>query len=360
MKKVFLKFYDLQNLGDDLFLHIITNRYTNKFTVVSKLPSKVMNKSNILVYSRRNLLLFSRFIEKYIYPKNFLINWIINRNDFYVYIGGSLFIDNGDWKHWERERRFYRHLKRPYYILGSNFGPSKSGRYTELVEDILAGAQDICFRDSASSTNFKAHQNVRTSTDIAFTLDISPFKVKPEKMAVFSVISCRNRFDSVIADKYEQEVINLSQNLTDKGYKVVLMSFCKSEGDEAAIDSIVKKMPTELAYKTEIYNYDGDLHEALRLLARAEIIVGGRFHASVLGLLFSKKVLPMAYSDKTINLLGDMDYKGEIVDIRKIDEFNGSMFDFDKISIHDISQQVIRAEDQFQELDEVLVRSHSE
>ncbi len=360
MKKVFLRFYDLQNLGDDLFLHIITNRYKNQFTVVSKSPSAIMNKPNIIVYSKRKLLLLARFIEKYIYPKNLLINKLINKNDLYVYVGGSLFIDNGDWKHWESEHRFYRNLKRPYYILGSNFGPSKSRRYTELVRDILRRAKDVCFRDSASSDNFKSLKNVRTSTDIAFTLDTSSFTSKTEKTAVFSIINCKNRFDDVTADKYEQEIIKLSQNLSDKGYKIVYMSFCKSEGDEEAIRRIQQRASAKLSRSIEVYNYNGDLKEALGLLAKAEIIVGGRFHASVLGLLFSKKILPMAYSDKTINLLNDMGYQGDIVDIRRIDTFDGSKVDFDKIAIHNIVRQIKRAKEQFYELDKALIRKSNE
>lgn len=356
MKKVFLRFYGLKNLGDDLFLHIITNRYINNFTIISKSPSNVMNRSNINVYSNKIVILLFRFIEKYIYPKNFLLSKLINQNDLYVYIGGSIFIDNGDTKHWQNERKFYKLLKRPYYILGSNFGPSKSNDYTLLVKDILASARDVCFRDSVSYNLFKDLGNVRGSTDIAFTLDTNSYRAAPEKLAIFSIIDCAQRFDAATTDKYEQEITNLSQNLADKGYKVILMSFCKFEGDEAAIERIHNRMPAKLASTVERYNYNGDLDEALKLLAKSEIIVGGRFHASVLGLLFSKKVLPMAYGDKTINLLKDLKYQGEIIDIRKIEAFNGKKIDFDNVPVQNMDQQIKQAQKQFLELDKVLIK----
>lgn len=356
MKKVFLRFYDLQNFGDDLFLHIITSRYANQFTVTSKAPTAILKRKNVTVFSNKLMLLFFRFIEKYVYPKNFLTHWLINRNDIYAYVGGSLFIDNGDTKHWQNERTFYKQLKKPYYILGSNFGPSHSNEYTQLVRDILAGAQDVCFRDSASYALFKDLQNVRLSTDIAFTLDTSPYKTEAEKLAIFSIIDCSERFDAAITDKYDLEIIKLSQHLVNQGYRVMHMSFCKSEGDEAAIQRIRTKMQPKLADAIETYNYEGNLHEALTLLAKSDIIVGGRFHASVLGLLFAKKVLPMAYSDKTINLLRDLHFKGDVVDIRAIQDFDGMHVDFNNIPVQDMRQQIEYAQSQFSELDKVLTK----
>jgi colanic acid/amylovoran biosynthesis protein len=116
------------------------------------------------------------------------------------------------------------------------------------------------------------------------------------------------------------------------------------------------RMDDELRKKIETYMYRGDLDEALTVLAKSEVVVASRFHASILGLLFGKKVLPMAYSDKTTNILNDMNFEGPVIDIRKIDEFDGSTFDFSSLKINDVSAQKTLAEKQFQELDKVLTR----
>ena len=38
--------------------------------------------------------------------------------------------------------------------------------------------------------------------------------------------------------------------------------------------------------------------------------------------MLKKAVIPMMYSDKTKNILEDMNFKGKILDIRKLDSFN--------------------------------------
>ena len=73
-------------------------------------------------------------------------------------------------------------------------------------------------------------------------------------------------------------------------------------------------------------------------------------------MVFGKKILPIAYSDKTINILSDMKYPGPIVDIRTIDNFNINELDFNNIQVADISKLKILAEKQFSELDKVLVK----
>ena len=74
----------------------------------------------------------------------------------------------------------------------------------------------------------------------------------------------------------------------------------------------------------------------------------------ILGLLFGKKVLPVAYSDKTINILNDMGFIGPVIDINNIDNFDVKAFDLSSLKINDIDTQKNLAEKQFRELDKVL------
>jgi len=348
-----VRFYSALNLGDDLFIYILSRRYgeNNILTYNQKIPSSL---DKIYVLPRYKYIFF-RALEK-ITRKNFLDIWLSRSSEIYVYIGGSIFIENNNLQKWEEETRFYRDLSIPYYILGSNFGPHKNPKFVGIVRDIVSGAQDVCFRDKASYELFKDIPSARVATDIAFTLNTSMFESAPKqaKMVIISVIDAYSRFDEVTADRYEREIVNLSRQLVKDGYKVTLMSFCKYEGDEIAAQRILGKMGKKLQESVSSYSYTGDINEALGILSRSEIIVASRFHAAVLGLVFGKKILPIVYSDKTLNILRDLDFDGPIFDIREIDKLSGRKFDISNLKSNDVSRQKKLAEKQFQELDKIL------
>jgi len=357
MKKVLVRFYNKNNLGDDLFVHILTSRYLNQFSTVLQLKNTgIESISNMRIFKLRIVdSLFYRF-ERIFRIKNILITLLSNRNDILIYIGGSIFIEDNQMQEWKREKGFYRRLKIPYYIIGSNIGPYKSDLFIPIVKCILTGAKDVCLRDQSSYKLVEDLPNVRVSTDIAFALNTKPYNIVKDKIAIFSLIDGTKKFDSITTSEYEGSVRTLTVQLLKKGYRVIYMSFCEYEGDEIANKRIRAELPVEMYSMVEEFKYRGNLDDALSLLAASEIIVASRFHATILGMVFGKKVLPLAYSNKTTDILADMGFPGTVVDIRKINQFDPIAFDFNKIPKIDITEQRILAETQFQELDKVLVK----
>lgn len=355
-KRVYLRFYDSGNLGDDLFFHIVTGRYDNNFVILSRNAQQFMKSSNVTVYSSKLFVLFSRLFNRTTQIGDPLRLLLSNICDIYVYVGGSIFIENDHPRYWDQEERFYASYKKPKYIIGSNFGPHTSERFVQRVKAIIQYCTDVCFRDKVSYELFKDIPVARVSTDIAFCLDTSSMVVKDEKIAIFSLIDGMKKFDNLTTFKYEDAVRALTSQLIRDGYKVIYMSFCEYEGDEVANRRVRAALPVEISNKIEEFNYHGNLDDALSLLARSEIIIASRFHATILGLVFGKKVLPMAYSDKTTDILTDMAFPGTVVDIRKINEFDPGAFDFNTIPIMDVAEQRALAETQFQELDKVLAK----
>ena len=216
----------------------------------------------------------------------------------------------------------------------------------------------MCLRDSYSYELVKDLDNVRLATDIVFTLDVSKYKCDTKSNNhVISVIDASRKFDSEISKKYNETIAKIIKKLlADDESSVTLMSFCEKEGDENACATIMSLLPEDIKDKVETYRYRGDISEALQVLGSAKTITGSRFHANILGMVFGKKILPIAYSDKTINILSDMKYPGPIVDIRAIDNFDINELDFNNIQVVDISKLKILAEKQFSELDKVLVK----
>lgn len=356
MKTVNLRYYGAANLGDDIFIKIILDRYKNKFYLGCKEKRYIKENKNILFRDNYIRLLIGKV--KYILTSKYHIPFGLNKGDLLVYIGGSLFIENNNLDAWRREKQFYDSLDKPYYILGSNIGPYSSPEFIEIVHSIFSRAEDVCLRDSYSYELLKDLDNVRLATDIVFTLDVSKYKCDTESNNhVISVIDASRKFDNETSKKYNETIAKIIKKLlVDDESSVTLMSFCEKEGDENACATIMSLLPEDIKDRVEIYRYRGNIGEALQVLASAKTITGSRFHANILGMVFGKKILPIAYSDKTINILSDMKYPGPIIDIRSIDSFNINELDFDNIQVIDISKLKILAEKQFSELDKVLVK----
>ena len=70
----------------------------------------------------------------------------------------------------------------PTYILGANFGPYETESYRVLVQEYLAKAEDVCFRDEWSKEKFPELSNIRFAPDIVLGIKkITERDVKKKK-----------------------------------------------------------------------------------------------------------------------------------------------------------------------------------
>ena len=354
MKSVFLKAYSRNNLGDDLFIYVICNRYKNKFTLLSnkKLPYELRKLNNLKVLNNYIYTLYKKFFKKgKLY--NFKEQRIKNKSDIFVYIGGSIFIE---YDGFNRNNLFKEFSHPQMYILGSNFGPYFTKTFLLAHKEMFKNAKDVCFRDNYSYSLFNNISSCRVESDILFSIDYSSY-ISNKKKVCISVIDCNNK-DKGFTKIYENFIIDIINKYFNLNYEVVLMSFCEAEGDEVAIDRIISKIDNlEIKNKIKKFGYKNSLNDALKELGSSEIIIGSRFHANIIGLSMNKVVIPVAYSDKTLNVLKDINFKGRIFDIRHLDEFDVNLLT-DKDLEYKINVDKYRkdAEKHFEKLDQVLER----
>ncbi len=360
MKKILLDMYLKKNLGDDLFLKIISERYPNIEFYIQ--PTTDYEKSffskNIHFIRNFYTRAINVFEKKFKIANSFITNVLKKKNDIFIVLGGSMFIEKKPISTYDKVRILNRHFKieKPFYILGANFGPYMSEEYYEMYKNVFRNAEDVSFREKHSYELFKDLKNVRVNPDIVFGLKTDKLEIKDNKNVVISIINCEKRFSDKINSKYEKLIIDLIKKFDGLKYNVTLMSFCKGEGDETAIENILNKIRSKkLKEKIKQYNYDGNIDEALNLLAQSSIIVGSRFHANILGLVMNKTIIPIAYSDKTINTLKDINFKGKIIDIRKIDEFDISSINEKELNYKlNVDKYKKESEKHFEKLDEIL------
>ena len=358
MKKALIIAYAKKNLGDDLFIYILAKRYTNtKFYLCAKTK---YNKEcfNLINFKLINSLVVKE-IDKISYnlniPKINCNNIVSRFCDTMILIGGSMFMENVDIETCKKvlSDRF-SYLKSDYYILGSNFGPYITEEYYNVHKELFKSAKDVCFREEYSYNLFKDLKNIRYASDIVFSMDITDIKIREDKRVVISIIDLTSRKDlAVYKEVYENKMRRTVEYFLNIGYEVTLMSFCNIEGDEKAIDSILNLV--EGKDRVNVYKYDGNIQEALTVIANCKIVIAARFHAMILGLLFNKTVIPMIYSEKTLNVINDIGFKGKYIKLEELSDFDVNNFIEQDLNYKfDVSNQIMDSKRQFEVLDTYL------
>ena len=329
--RVYLDIYLAHNFGDDMFLRIIAEEFP-----------KIQFVTNY--YGRS----YSKEFEKYdnvIFPKYPIIDRILNRLKVYdyisdvdricrdtdacVFLGGSIFREECYWKSllaW-RTKLVDKYISqgKPVFIIGSNFGPVYTNEFIFSYRSFFEKCTDVCFRDKYSYSVFSNLESTRFEKDIVFKLPIQSFG-KPEKAISISVIDpwhipklrdLRNQYIDWIAVG--------TAKLMEEGYEGRLVSLCDSEGDRNICELIrgkIESLSKRNLGRCRIVNYKDNMDEIFQCFDSSELIVASRFHANILALKMGKKLLPLTYSEKTTNVLKDIDFPGDIIPIERIAQYN--------------------------------------
>ena len=308
MKKIMVYAYTKVNLGDDLFIKILCDRYPNaKFRICAPSQYKDIfkNTKNLRCYSSESFLVRSiNFLARTLFKNiNFFEKLMASRCDAGVYIGGSLFIQGENWENYMNTYIKPKKIKnKPFYLLGAK-------------------------------------------NQVAISV------IKPsyrEKL---------KGYDSI----YYNKVKDIALEYINNGIKVVFISFCKSEGDEDAIENIIGRIPDKCKDKVEKYHYRGNIGNIMDLLSESKYIVATRFHAMILGWVFNKYVLPIVYSSKMTNVMNDVGFEGIYTCIENINDFDVKDI-IDKIGLNkiNISNQIINSEKHFEYLDKYIYKDNKD
>lgn len=347
------------NLGDDLFLKDLCFRYqnTNFYIISNRKVSIALEKiPNLTVLP--NIPVVDKILEKLglKFRFNNLYQRIITKFcDGIVHIGGSIFKQGNDWK--EKLSNYKKRIipKKPYYIIGSNFGPFNDDEFYKEYTSVFENVTDVCFRENYSYNLFKDLPNVRQAPDVIFQYP-NTNKLNEKKQVTISVINLKSRKDlKKYKDIYHTKIKEIIQYYIRNEYKICLMGFCNNEGDNLAIEEIYDQLCTKIKDKVEIHNYKGNIDESLQVIKESEHIIATRFHSMILGWIFDKKVFPLVYDKKMTNVLSDINYKNYIK-INDIDSLTGkqvyeSLLNNEKPNI---SKLVKYSNYQYKKLDEYL------
>lgn len=364
MKKIFVDVYLRFNLGDDLFLDILAKKYTDCEFTVNYLGKDYDQFISLYtnVY-RRKYTVFHKIGQR-LNIKDSITNYddIAKEHDALLFIGGSIFREESYHNSLYKDRmslvQEFKKRNKPVFILGANFGPFETKRFLEDYRSFFELCDDICFRDLYSYELFKELPQVRYAPDIVFQMKVDEYRREFSGTKVgISVIDVRHKAGlSHYYKDYIDSTIQTIELLVDKGYQCCLMSFCEEEGDSKVINEIMPFLSPQARSNVTIYEYKGDLKEAINLIASFKLLIGARFHANILALLLGIGIMPIIYNQKTTNMLNDIKLNSIKINMDDLhlqyEEHIINKSFSNKTNLEYISKQ---AEKQFQKLSEFIM-----
>ncbi|MGM8366161.1 polysaccharide pyruvyl transferase family protein [Virgibacillus sp. W0181] len=415
MKKVMVYAYTRFNLGDDLFIKVLCERYPQT-TFVLYAPrnyQKVFHETNKNVHVISSDLFLVRginFLFRLFGIHNLCRKLIASTCDGVVYVGGSLFMEI---RYWEKSFRNTKEMKlkgKPFFLLGANFGPFQEADFFEKHKALFQTYTDICFRDQYSYDLFSDLKNVRKASDVVFQLpvnergcgarclvgdkrsvneqgrqtermvgdkrsfneqghqtersvtDFSQSAVTKQRNLEFAannvVISVIMPSQKQLKNKdtiYFERIKELSVYFIERDHTVTLMGFCEAEGDQEAIVAVKNMIPPSYLKSINEHLYQTNMNETLQIITNASFVIATRFHAMILGWLYEKPVFPIAYSNKMKHAMDDAGFTGTFADFNSLHTLApNTVFESMKANAFDIAHQVKDAERHFDKLDEYL------
>lgn len=372
--------YWATNLGDDLFLKVLCERYPNitfhiqlykeNKAVFENIPNLVMHrrivgKNKFTTYMMTIFEIIKNKFSKRINGLYLNIGPFLffqEKPDTYIEIGGSMFMIDKDIDV-KKSRPFKTRMKirdtvNNFFVLGTNFGPYNSEQQKNDYSFFFSRTTDTCFRDKASYEIFSSLSNVRYEADIV--LSLSPIKSKNmRKYIVISIIDLNEKKDvDDVLDKdnsYEKWLIDIVKEYSRQGEHILLFSFCDSQGDNKMSERIADSLTEEQIAQVSLYSHK-NIEDSLEVISKSKKIIATRFHSMILGWVNQIPTFVISYSQKTDNAIKSCFPEQNYVEMKNICDISFNDLESRFSIINSVQLDYLRnsAEKQFELLDENL------
>jgi colanic acid/amylovoran biosynthesis protein len=316
-KHIYVNYYHFQNFGDDLFVILLAQKFPYiKFHIDTEraYESAFNYYPNIIVHYNNIYKKIVSKISSTILKKDLIYHLRVRYCSGIIYIGGSLFIEprTGINKYLTSKKDMYV-LDKPYWVIGANFGPYKSKFFYDFFKNEFAKYNNVCFRDQASKVLFNSLKNISYAPDLIFGVS-NRFKLKRKRKNIIAISLIQGH----INDKGYQKLLEEIKYFLVEDFKIIFLSLCKYEGDTEFIKTIMEQF--NITEKIEICEYNGtNLLKILQIIVDAYLVISMRFHGIVTSISFGTPVFPISYSKKTENMLHDINFPGNWIEAKEIE-----------------------------------------
>lgn len=314
MKKILVNAWLKGNLGDDLFIKALSERFPDETFVVNTKPQYFEGLSdlpNVELMPETSTSYLSDSIVKVLSKLGIPSGWILKkwRYKAVVEIGGSIFIQSSPRRTVTSFRRAWVKTKLPFFIIGSNFGPFITEQYVHDYIDFFRNCSGVVFRDQFSYSFFDRLSSVSVAPDVVFSMDL--LTATKKKRLCISLISLTKESRpgssemNSAANAFEYKIREQVKQAALLGFEVVLLSFCDEQGDLQSAKRIYDGLTDN--YKPYVRVVGGmNIREKLSIIAESEYLISCRYHAMILGWMMGVKQYTLAYSRKTTEVISDV------------------------------------------------------
>lgn len=308
------------NFGDDLMVDILLKRYpqhtfyyvdwwneSDKFLMYPNFVNKnYYAKKWKLINKICNTLILNK--HKDFFMRKFVYDRLDKKCDCAVYIGGSIYIEGSQTdisKKIEYEKK--KASGCPLFVIGANFGPYHTDLFFEKYKEYFHECGGVCFRDKKSYKLFEENEKVSYAPDVVFNLNVNKNQRTNGKIMI-SIINLANKPHlKHLESQYERLICDICIEAVSRSLSPVIVSFCDKEGDKETAEKIYATLDNTTQEHTEIVGYENDIDEILDMFNDANAIIATRFHAMILALVMDKPFYCIAYDQKVINVMNDIE-----------------------------------------------------
>ena len=216
--KILLIAYVKGNLGDDLFIREIIERYSDVDFYLNTVKEEYVKPFE--KYENFHVNLGKRDLKKV----------DISFYDAFVYVGGSIFVEfvPQSMERIESFKEFVIKCKnngKPFFYMSANFGPYSSEEYYNAAKELFENCEDICYRDRYSANLFKGVKSVRYAPDLVFSLKFPKKEIEKDTVGITMLDVTRVKGLEHKENDYYMLFENNIKRYVEEGKKVYLFSF---------------------------------------------------------------------------------------------------------------------------------------
>lgn len=342
---ILLQFYSVKNFGDDMFVKIFADRFSdydislvcNPLHVPQWFPENVhMHQvaSWMINVNKKiaKILKGGFFSQKLLMMNADMIKNLRKCVDASAIVTGSLYMDWPEADEKEITSSVDPKVNRNFaisssykdadgdFIIGANIGPIYHKTFIQKVEKEIANLNHITLRDWASYQLITDRSNVQYAPDVLFSIANWNIEIDPKYIGKV-LISVINLQYLRLSDEQREAYFRLiKQVICWLGpEKCCMVSFCKKEGDDHAVDHIRLMLDAESNAKLSYLGYEDNPYEILSAFKSCEFVISTRFHSMILAAVFGKKMFPISYNCKIENYLLDLKFSGKYAVLNDIE-----------------------------------------
>ncbi len=342
-KRVAVTAYAANNLGDDLFIRSVLQRYPDtEFVFFASIDGLRMADG---LPNMGGTITFREFVQQ---RKTFSM---------YLILGGSMFQQRPGWMplwvNYARRILTARFFGIPTFVTGASFGPYAHRRFRLAFGALFRLSRHITFRDTASARVFSGLRQVDVYPDLAFAVPV-PEPLEPnEKPIGMSVMEFGS---GVEAAGYTEQCATIITE-SHPSSRFLLFAFQESGdlSDSRAATQVLQLLTPERAACVDVITYDGrNLDHVLASIGSCASFYATRFHSMIIAVLYDLPVTVMLYHPKILAALTDTLEQAPETSQRPQPSAPGLSFVQVRLPRKRTAELTVQAEGHFRAIDPVL------